>query len=207
VLAQIDHGQVHAYRDSFRVSCDVGMDYRVEWFTGYDDTHLYFCARVFDDELVAADRPEAGDAPDRLELRFDGDLEGDLVVPSEKDDLVIWLTPDRGGKALRIESQKGEEEPLKLDGARGALAIWDDPEMLKGWAPWKHPGPHVGYLIEVSIPWATLSMQPKEGMIFGFDVFAHETDTADGRPETSILRWAGGASPTGQLRLGAIVGE
>jgi len=203
VLASVDNGQLHAYRDAFKISWDLGMDYRVEWFAGYDEANLYFCARVFDDQLVARDQVGGEDEPDFLELRLDRDVSGDLVEPSTDDDLSVLLTPDQGGKALRTELALGEDARRSLAGAKGALAIWDDPAMLEGWTPWKHPGPHVGYLIEVALPWQALRIEPKPGAIFGFDVFAHETDLFKGKAETSVLRWAGGARPTGQLRLGA----
>ena len=201
VLAQIDDGHLHAYRDAFKISWDLGLDYRVEWFAAYDDERLYFCARVFDDELVAAGQTGGRPESDRLELRFDLDLEGDLVEPSGRDDLTVWLIPCGAGTRLRIVSEKAGQPPKVLGDAEGALAIWDDARMLVGWAPWRHPGPHVGYLIEAALPWDALGIEPEPGVLLGLDVFAHETDTLKGQPETSILRWAGRACPTGQLRL------
>jgi hypothetical protein len=191
---------VHAEKDAFKIACDHGMDYRVEWFAGYDDANLYVCARVFDDQFVGADHPQAAGMSDRIELRFDLDVAGDLLVPSAADDVTVWLTPGGTGGRLAVEIEDGAGRRA-LPGAAGAFAVWDDPEMLKGWEPWPHPGPAVGYLIEAAVPWKDLGVTPRPGLLLGFDVLGHETDLVKGRVEASVLRWAGGARPTGQLRL------
>jgi len=202
-LSTMDEKMIHGWKNSYKVHWDYGMDYRVEWWAGYDADSLYVCARVFDDELVAADHPVGGKEPDCLELQFDRDISGDLLDPSPDDDLSVWLTPDAKGTKLRLESSDPDGERRPFAG-RGVMRIWDDPKILKAWEPWPHPGPHVGYLIEVSLPWKELGIEPSPGAIVGFDLFGHETDTGRNELEVSILRWAGGAKPCGQLRLGTM---
>ncbi|OPZ93441.1 MAG: hypothetical protein BWY73_00321 [candidate division TA06 bacterium ADurb.Bin417] len=205
VLGSVDMETIHSWKDSYKITCDYGMDYRVEWWAGYDAENLYLCGRVFDDQLVAADHPAGGREPDCLELRFDRDIAGDLVRPDPADDLSVWLVPaTTGGRELRLEISAADGSNRRtLEGGRGTVKIWNDPALLKGWEPWPHPGPAVGYLIEAALPWKSLGLDSKPGAIIGFDLFGHETDIEpNGKPAASVLRWAGQSNPGGQLRLG-----
>ena len=84
------------------------------------------------------------------------------------------------------QSRKESDTPVPSEQYR---KLWNDPALLKGWEPWPHPGPAVGYLIEAALPWKSLGLDSKPGAIIGFDLFGHETDIEpNGKPAASVLR-------------------
>jgi hypothetical protein len=102
------------------------------------------------------------------------------------------------------EGETAPEYRLKLSlSDAGILAeLNDNPVSLN--AKWKkRPGDFGGYDLEAAISWATIgSPLPAKGRIMGLDLFAHDVDAfKSSEREHSILRWAGGASPTGQMLL------
>jgi hypothetical protein len=186
-LGRYDRKFWHAHKDAFRIATDLGRDFRVYWWAGWNEAGLLLAARVNDDDV----RP--GPAGDRLDLHVAADWPP-AFDPAGKDKGELAALPDPTVRRFAVRLAEG-----------GGLAVLD-PEgkaVAGATGAWRRrPDPWGGYDLEMVLPWRDAGVaRPAAGVEIGFDLIAWDVDEVAGLPGEAALRWAGGARPLGVLEL------
>ena len=177
-------GQMHVHRGSEFLSYEPWYDFKVRFYSGYDDQNLYFAAHVNDDDVAPAEMAKLN-IRDGLEFRLDLDLLGDLGTRfGSSDDFFI-----------RAELESPSRSRAQIESGDTSQALTS--------AVTRHER---GYNLEVAIPLSGLAgLVPRPLTIIGLEVIATDADydrryTGSERfkRERSQYRWAIGA-PIGQL--------
>ncbi len=145
-LAALDQGPIHGEQNTHLISCDNGMDFRVDWSACYDDNQLYLRFQVLDDYIMA----------------------GDKLVIKLGDTRTVTIHPTGNAVTVFVD-----DIAVTCPVARRLL---DDEAWRQTWQPWTHPSDAAGYTLEIALPWQFLGMKPQPGTILGFDVLGHDTD-------------------------------
>jgi hypothetical protein len=167
---------MHILSGAHFISYQPWADFKVGFYAGYDAGSLYLAFRVNDDD-VAPPAMAARGAAERIEVRIDTDILGDLGTPFGSDDDHVL------------------EIVLQTDGRPRAEWVHADRRRALRAASGRHDR---GYTVELAVPlaWLGLAATPA-GTAVGLDVLAEDVDYNSGfegderlRREHSVLRWA-----------------
>ena len=178
VLSYFARRELQAFRRQEYITHDWGRDFKIYFWCGWDEQSLFVAARINDQDLQMQKKDAFGDH------------------------VVIEISPDFVRRMVEGETAPEYRLKLSLSDAGILTELNDNPVSLD--AKWKkRSGDFGGYDLEVAIPWKTLGNPlPAQGKVMGLDLFAHDVDAfKSSEREHSILRWAGRASPTGQMFL------
>ena len=121
---------------------------------GWDESNIYFGARVRDDIYVQNSTGRLLYLGDSLEIQFDADLSGDFNVNIlNRDDHQLGISPGLETPGNRPEAYLWN--PPHKESARSDVQI--EAQVVDG-----------GYDIEVAVPWSIYGVTPQAGQSYGF---------------------------------------
>ncbi|MGD8787515.1 MAG: sugar-binding protein, partial [Phycisphaerales bacterium] len=145
-------------------SPDNPMDCSGGWRALWDWDYLYILVDVNDESLVQDSGATEGWNDDRVEIFIDGDNSKDSTTDGVNDYQYNFRW-NNGEVETPVEWYFQDSGIDKLEGVEYAIATTED-----------------GYLIEVALPWSTLTGEPPlPGGFVGIDVMIDDDDDGDGR--------------------------
>jgi hypothetical protein len=145
---------------------DGSEDLTAAWYVAWDNENLYAAVDVIDDIHVQLNSSPQIYRGDSLEMQLDVDLPGDRLQdrPSQ-DDYQLAFSPgdfvEVGPAVFRFQGN-ASGRMVEATGHNIMIAAQQSPS---------------GYTMEIVVPWADLSVTPREGLVIGLALNANDNDT------------------------------